>query len=137
MILLTWQGLSLQDSNFRMLPVLGIAAVGCASSTAFTQLDADRFTALSQLTPTVPELLEPLPASQNPPGPLGPICHNILPSQHPSTGLSARTERYPHVCCMTKRYAFAVLFGCIQQKLSAAKSAAAYNLLLCCFSRRP
>ena len=77
---------------------IATAAVGCTLRTAFTQSDADRFTALSQLTPAVPELLEPLPASRNAPGPLGPISHNILPSQHPSTGLPASTERNPNVC---------------------------------------
>ena len=78
-----------QDSNFRMLPALGIAAVGCTSSSAFTQSDSSRFTALTHLTPSVSESVDPilLLPSRPTPAPLGPISYNTLSSQqHTSTG---------------------------------------------------
>ena len=78
-----------QDSKFRMLAALGIAAVGCTTTSSFTQSDADRFTALTHLTPSVPESLDPilLPPSRPAPAPLGPIAYNTLPAQqHPSSG---------------------------------------------------
>ncbi len=77
-----------QDSKFRMLAALGIAAVGCTTTSSFTQSDADRFTALTHLTPAVPESLNPilLPPSRPAPAPLGPIAYNTLPAQqHPSS----------------------------------------------------
>lgn len=72
-----------------MLAALGIASVGCTTTTSFTQSDADRFTALTHLTPSVPESLDPilLPPSRPAPAPLGPIAYNTLPAQqHPSSG---------------------------------------------------
>lgn len=86
-----------QDSSNRMLAALGIAAVGCTSSTAFTQADADRFTALSHLTSSVPESLDPIliPPSRPYPAPLSLISHNTLPfQQQPSSGsLLAERQR--------------------------------------------
>lgn len=78
-----------QDSKFRMLAALGIAAVGCTTTSSFTQSDADRFTALTHLTPAVPESLDPilLPPARPVPAPLGPIAYNTLPvQQHLSSG---------------------------------------------------
>ena len=78
-----------QDSKFRMLAALGIAAVGCTTTSSFTQSDAHRFTALTHLTPSVPESLDPilLPSSRPAPAPLGPIAYNTLPAQQqPSSG---------------------------------------------------
>ena len=72
-----------------MLAALGIAAVGCTTTSSFTQSDADRFTALTHLTPAVPESLDPilLPPSRPAPAPLGPISYDTLPAQqHPSSG---------------------------------------------------
>ncbi|DBA79408.1 hypothetical protein WJX79_002219 [Trebouxia sp. C0005] len=77
------------DSKFRMLAALGIAAVGCTTTSSFTQSDAGRFTALTHLTSAVPESLDPilLPSSWPAPAPLGPIAYNTLPAQqHPSSG---------------------------------------------------
>ena len=69
-----------------MLASVGIAAVGCSAGTAFRQADADRFTALSQLTPAVPESLEPTLLPPSRPVPLGPLSHNTLSvQQQPST----------------------------------------------------
>lgn len=87
----------LQDSNYKLLPMLGIAAVGCTSVAAMTYSDAVRLTAMSQLTPSAPNLLEPLQPPMNlgagllpqaaplaaPPGPpLGPLSSNVLPAQN-------------------------------------------------------
>ena len=65
-----------------MLASLGIAAVGCTANTAFTQADADRFTALSHLTPAIPQSLEPTLLQPSRPAPLGPLSHNTLSAQH-------------------------------------------------------
>ena len=78
-----------------MLAALGIVAVGCTSSSAFTQADADRFTLLSHLTSSVPESLEPilLPPSRPHPAPLGLISHNTLPLQQQPSSMSLPAER--------------------------------------------
>ena len=73
--------LCLQDSSNRMLASVGIAAVGCTAGTAFTQADADRFTALSRLTTAVSESLEPTLLPPSRPAPLGPLSHNTLSFQ--------------------------------------------------------
>lgn len=84
-----------QDPNFRMLPALGIAAVGCTSNASFTQSDADRFTALTHLTSSVPESLDPilLPPSRPTPAPLGPISYNTLSAQQHPSAASLHAER--------------------------------------------
>lgn len=83
-----------QDGSFRMLAALGIAAVGCTTTTSFTQSDADRFTALTHLTPSVPESLDPiqLPPSRPAPAPLGPISYNTLPAQQNPTAGPLQTD---------------------------------------------
>ena len=64
-----------------MLANVGIAAVGCTASTAFRQADADRFTALGQLTPAVAESLEPTLPAPSRPTLLGSLSHNTLSVQ--------------------------------------------------------
>ncbi|KAL3134023.1 hypothetical protein ABBQ32_008457 [Trebouxia sp. C0010 RCD-2024] len=69
------------DSSSRLLATLGVAAVGCTASSAFAETDARRFTALSHLTPAVPESLDPVLLAPPGPAPLGPISHNTLSAQ--------------------------------------------------------
>ena len=76
-----------------MLATLGVAAVGCTASSAFTEADARRFTALSHLTPAVPESLDPLLLGPSRPTPLGPISHNTLPGQQQPLGAPLLVER--------------------------------------------
>lgn len=76
-----------------MLAVLGVAAVGCTASTAFTQADAHRFTAFSQLTPAEPESLDPSLPTFPRPTPLAPIPHNTLPAQQQPLGGPLLVER--------------------------------------------
>ncbi|KAL3143576.1 hypothetical protein ABBQ38_002373 [Trebouxia sp. C0009 RCD-2024] len=81
------------DSSSRMLATLGVAAVGCTASSAFTEGDAHRFTALSHLTPAVPESLDPVLPAPPGPTPLGPISHNTLSAQQQSPGAPLHMER--------------------------------------------
>lgn len=76
-----------------MLATLGVAAVGCTASSAFTEGDAHRFTALSHLTPAVPESLDPVLPAPPGPTPLGPISHNTLSAQQQSPGAPLHMER--------------------------------------------